>query len=133
MSQSVRAPRIWLNPVAVWELLDLLGILQNELARRYGFSPWHVFDVDKREAQPFTPCPGALDVGPGGGRLRPDLHHQAVRDRRPHQCENGGASTDTCPLTTAVALLLSWNMPLSHERILDALARLPFIDAGNCP
>ena len=37
-----RAPRVWLNPVAVWELLDRLGISQNELARRCGFSPEHI-------------------------------------------------------------------------------------------
>lgn len=35
-------PRVWLNPVAVWELLDRLGISQNELARRCGFSPGHL-------------------------------------------------------------------------------------------
>ena len=38
MRPSTRAPRVWLNPVAVWELLDQLGISQNELARRCGFS-----------------------------------------------------------------------------------------------
>ncbi len=37
-----RAPRVWLNPVAVWELPDRLGISQNELARRCGFSPGHL-------------------------------------------------------------------------------------------
>ena len=36
------APRVWLNPVAVWELLDRLGISQNEVARRCGFSPSHL-------------------------------------------------------------------------------------------
>lgn len=42
MRRSAHAPRIWLNPVAVWELLDRLGISQNELARRCGFSPGHL-------------------------------------------------------------------------------------------
>ncbi|MYC36417.1 MAG: helix-turn-helix transcriptional regulator [Chloroflexi bacterium] len=42
MRRSTRAPRVWLNPVAVWELLDRLGISQNELARRCGFSPGHL-------------------------------------------------------------------------------------------
>ena len=37
-----RAPRVWLNPVAVWELLDRLGISQNELARRFWFFPGHL-------------------------------------------------------------------------------------------
>ena len=32
-------PRVKLNPVAVWELLDELGITQKELARRSGISP----------------------------------------------------------------------------------------------
>ena len=32
-------PRVKLNPVAVWELLDELGITQKELARRGGISP----------------------------------------------------------------------------------------------
>ena len=42
MRRSAHAPRVWLNPVAVWELLDRLGISQNELARRCGFSPGHL-------------------------------------------------------------------------------------------
>ena len=42
MRRSARAPRVWLNPAAVWELLDRLGISQNELARRCGFSPGHL-------------------------------------------------------------------------------------------
>ena len=42
MRRSSRAPRVWLNHVAVWELLDRLGISQNELARRCGFSPGHL-------------------------------------------------------------------------------------------
>ena len=42
MRRSTRAPRVWLNPVAVWELLDRLGISQNELARRCGFCPGHL-------------------------------------------------------------------------------------------
>lgn len=42
MRRRSHPPRVWLNPVAVWELLDLLGISQNELARRCGFSPGHL-------------------------------------------------------------------------------------------
>lgn len=42
MRRITRAPRVLLNPVAVWELLDRLGISQNELARWCGFSPGHL-------------------------------------------------------------------------------------------
>ncbi len=42
MRRSPHPRRVWLNPVAVWELLDRLGISQNELARRCGFSPGHL-------------------------------------------------------------------------------------------
>ena len=42
MRRRAHAPRVWLNPVAVWELLDRLGMSQNELARRCGFSPGHL-------------------------------------------------------------------------------------------
>ena len=36
------APRVWLNPAAVWELLDGLDISQNQLARLAGISPGHL-------------------------------------------------------------------------------------------
>ena len=39
MRRITRAPRVWLKAAAVWESLDRLGISQNELARRCGFSP----------------------------------------------------------------------------------------------
>ena len=35
------APRVWLTPAAVWELLDRLEIPQNQLARLVGISPGH--------------------------------------------------------------------------------------------
>ncbi|MDE2778177.1 MAG: helix-turn-helix transcriptional regulator [Chloroflexota bacterium] len=56
MRRSIRAPRVWLNPVAVWELLDRLGISQNELARRCGFSPGHLSMLmnGKRSPSPHT-------------------------------------------------------------------------------
>ncbi len=41
------------------------------------------------------------------------------------------ASTDICPLTTAVSGCYAGSIVFSRERILDALARLPFIDAGE--
>ena len=42
MKTGPSAPWVWLNPVAVWELLDRLDISQNQLARRAGISPGHL-------------------------------------------------------------------------------------------
>ena len=42
MKTGSSAPRVWLNPVAVWELLDQLDISQNQLARRAGIFPGHL-------------------------------------------------------------------------------------------
>ena len=42
MRTGLLSPRVWLNPVAVWELLDQLGISQNQLARLAGISPGHL-------------------------------------------------------------------------------------------
>ena len=42
MKTGSSAPRVWLNPVAVWELLDQLDISQNQLARLAGISPGHL-------------------------------------------------------------------------------------------
>ena len=42
MNTGPSAPRVWLNPVAVWELLDRLDISQNQLARMAGISPGHL-------------------------------------------------------------------------------------------
>ena len=41
------------------------------------------------------------------------------------------ASTDSCPLTTAVSGCYAGGMAFSRECILEALARLPFVDAGE--
>ena len=56
MRRSSRAPRVWLNPVAGWELLDRLGTSQNELARRCGFSTGHLSMLmnGKRSPSPRT-------------------------------------------------------------------------------
>ena len=51
-----RAPRVRLNPVVVWELLDRLGIFRNELARRCGFSPGHLSMLMNGQR---SPSPGA--------------------------------------------------------------------------
>ena len=42
MKTGSSAPRVWLKPAAVWELLDGLDISQNQLARRAGISPGHL-------------------------------------------------------------------------------------------
>ncbi len=42
MKTGSSPPRVWLNPVAVWELLDQLDISQNQLARLAGISPGHL-------------------------------------------------------------------------------------------
>ena len=42
MKTGSSAPRVWLNPVAVWELLDQHDISQNQLARLAGISPGHL-------------------------------------------------------------------------------------------
>lgn len=42
MNTGPVAPRVWLNPVAVWELLDRLDLSQNQLARLAGISPGHL-------------------------------------------------------------------------------------------
>ncbi len=39
--------------------------------------------------------------------------------------------TDSCPMTAAVSGCYAVSMAFSRERILDALARLPFVDAGE--
>ena len=42
MKTGPSAPRVWLNPAAVWELLDRLDISQNQLARLADISPGHL-------------------------------------------------------------------------------------------
>ena len=42
MKTGASLPRVWLNPVAVWELPDRLNISQNRLARLAGISPGHL-------------------------------------------------------------------------------------------
>ena len=42
MRRRAHAPRVWLNPVAVWRSLDRLGISPDEPVRRCGFSPGHL-------------------------------------------------------------------------------------------
>jgi len=44
--------RVWLNPVAVWELLDRLDISQNQLARRAGISTGHISLLMKGKRSP---------------------------------------------------------------------------------
>ena len=44
--------RVKLNPVAVWELLDQLGITQKELARRSGISAGYLSQLIRGEHNP---------------------------------------------------------------------------------
>ena len=41
MKAGPSAPRVWLNPVAEWELLGWLDISQNQVARRAGIPTGH--------------------------------------------------------------------------------------------
>ena len=52
------APRVWLNPAAVWELLDRLDISQNQLARLAGISPGHLSLLMNGKRSPAPPSGG---------------------------------------------------------------------------
>ena len=58
MKTGSSPPRVWLNPVAVWELLDQLDISQNQLARLAGISPGHLSLLRStcRRCWTSTPC-----------------------------------------------------------------------------
>ena len=45
-------PRVKVNPVAVWELLDELGITQKELARRSGISAGYLSQLIRGKRSP---------------------------------------------------------------------------------
>ena len=63
-------PRVKLNRNAVWELLDRLGMFQNELARQCGLSSGYLSQLmnGRRSPSPYA-----------RRRLRPAVHH---RNRR---------------------------------------------------
>ena len=65
------APRVWLNPVAVWELLDRLDISQNQLARLAGISPGHLSLLMNGKRSPAPRVRRRLMQGPWRGRLSP--------------------------------------------------------------
>ena len=52
MKRASKAPKVKLNPVAVWELLDQLGITQKELARRSGISAGYLSQLMSGERSP---------------------------------------------------------------------------------
>ena len=96
------------------------------------------------------PCPARIG---GQDRRRRLRRHRCCGVGRDHQppgtaagrrlqatgCVPGGhpaapvprVGTDSCPLTTTASGCYAEDMAFSRERILDALARLPFIDAGE--
>ena len=78
MNTGPSAPRVWLNPVAVWELLDRLDISQNQLARLAGISPGHLSLLmnGKRSPAPAVRrrLMKALDVD--------DFHRLFIMERR---------------------------------------------------
>ena len=89
MRSSPHASRVWLNPVAVWELLDQLGISQNQLARLAGISRGHLSLLMNGKR---SPAPGvrrrlmrALGVD--------DFHVLFVMERPAAAGDNGGRST----------------------------------------
>ena len=84
------APRVWLNPVAVWELLDQLDISQNQMARWAGISPGHLSLLMNAKR---SPAPGvrrrlmkALGVDDFHRRLYWPLRLWPDQPRRKNQC-----------------------------------------------
>ena len=57
--------RVKLNPVAVWELLDQLGITQKELARRSGISAGYLSQLIRGERSPSVRTQGRLQQALG--------------------------------------------------------------------
>ena len=55
MKTGPSAPRVWLNPVVVWELLERLDISQNQPARRAGISPGHLSLLMNGKRSPAPP------------------------------------------------------------------------------
>ena len=60
--------RVKLNAVAVWELLDQLGITQKESARRSGISARYLSQLIRGERSPLAPGAAAVAAGPGRDR-----------------------------------------------------------------
>ena len=58
-------PRVKLNPLAVWELLDQLGISQKELARRSGISAGYLSQLIRGERSPSVRIQGRLQQALG--------------------------------------------------------------------
>ena len=87
MKTGPSAPRVWLNPAAVWELLDRLDISQNQLARLAGISPGHLSLLMNGRR---SPAPGvrrrlmkALGV---------DDFHRNVQKRKPRPQSSGNSN-----------------------------------------
>ena len=85
MRSSPHASRVWLNPVAVWELLDHLDISQNQLARLAGISPGHLSLLMNGKRSPAPAVRRRLMKALGVD----DFHWLFILERPP---ANGGGS-----------------------------------------
>ena len=65
MKPRRRPVRVKLNPVAVWELLDQLGITQQELARRSGISEGYLSQLMHGRRSPSVRTQGRLQQALG--------------------------------------------------------------------
>ena len=83
------APRVWLNPVAVWELLDRLDISQNRLARLAGISPGHLSLLMNGKRSPAPAVRRRLMQALGVD----DFHVLFVMERPAAAGENAGRAT----------------------------------------
>ena len=66
--------RVKLNPVAVWELLDQLGITQKESARRSGISAGYLSQLIRGERSPSPRVQLRLQQVLGVTGLGPAVH-----------------------------------------------------------
>ena len=111
MKTGPSAPRVWLNPVAVWELLDQLEISQNQLARLAGISPGHLSLLMNGKRSPAPAVRRRLMKAQGVD----DLHRQFVMERPAAACGHVGRAFDPlraeasppCNSTTKTPALLS--------------------------
>ena len=92
MTTGSSAPRVWLNPVAVWELLDRLDISQNQLARRAGISPGHLSLLMNGKRSPAPAVRRRLMEALGVG----DFHVLFIMER-PAAAGSGNPGQSTAP------------------------------------
>ena len=78
--------RVILNAAAVWELLDQLGISQNELARLAGISPSHLSYLMNGRRSPSPRVRRRLQQALGVD----DFHQLFIIVPVKHDCDGGG-------------------------------------------